>query len=118
MPYSMYFQKPRKENNELADKPGFFFYPHDEKDLIELSLKERASLMEQDGHYGVMLTDFNHRGQVCDLVCLLDNSNYPTHRHKYTPLSSYSGGTSWSAIDDEQKGGLKPGEVIMFAAKP
>lgn len=117
MSYSMCYPIPRKENNELADKPGFFFYPRDEKDLIELSLKERASLMDQDGHYGVMLTDFNHQGQVCDLVCLLDNSNYPTHRHKDTPLSSYSGRSSMLVINDEHKGGFKPGEIIMFAAK-
>ena len=55
-------------------------------DMVELSIEERASLLEGIGVYAVGFVNWGDPGQVTDLRCALDNDRIPTHRDANVPL--------------------------------
>lgn len=89
--------KNRKENGELVNMPGYFWFPTDKTDLVELSFERRVAILQQAGIY-TAVADANDT----DLHCTLDNNNVPTHVRLKEALSlapthlGPSGDEAWS----------------------
>lgn len=80
----------RGPNDELKAMPGFFYFPSDKSDLIELTLSERIQIAANgQGNYAIGLVDLSDKFQKADVLCYLDNNNIPTHRRKDVGMPGY-----------------------------
>ena len=79
-----------RDNSELHNLPGFFFYPPDSTRLIALTFNERMLLLRNQGNYIVNphLTPASEREHI-DFNCLLDNSRIPTHCEMGATIPEY-----------------------------
>lgn len=68
--------------NESTKLPGFFFHPLNADGLVELEMKDRLLIVNNQGNYMALINMPRTEMERVDMQCFLDNNRIPTHRRE------------------------------------